>query len=62
MNENVAAPMINTGVRPKVAVLREEGVNSQNEMTAAFYRAGFDAYRRRQQPERNDGRFLPRGL
>ena len=44
VNENVAAPMINTGVRPKVAVLREEGVNSQNEMTAAFYRAGFDAY------------------
>lgn len=25
-------------------MLREEGVNSQNEMTAAFYRAGFDAY------------------
>ena len=36
--------MINTGARPKLAVLREQGVNSQTEMAAAFTRAGFDAY------------------
>ncbi|MDH3615407.1 MAG: phosphoribosylformylglycinamidine synthase [Gammaproteobacteria bacterium] len=29
--------------RPRVAVLREQGVNSQNEMAAAFMRAGFAA-------------------
>lgn len=44
VNDNVAAPYIATGVRPKLAVLREEGVNSQTEMAAAFTRAGFDAY------------------
>ncbi|HEY4374315.1 MAG TPA: phosphoribosylformylglycinamidine synthase [Burkholderiales bacterium] len=42
--ENVAAPMIAKGARPKVAVLREQGVNGQVEMAAAFDRAGFDAY------------------
>lgn len=31
-----------TQPRPKVAVLREQGVNGQNEMAAAFMRAGFD--------------------
>ena len=36
--------MILTGVRPKIAILREQGVNSQTEMAAAFTRAGFDAY------------------
>jgi len=41
--EDVAAPLIATGVRPQVAVLREQGVNGQVEMAAAFYRAGFDA-------------------
>lgn len=44
INEDVAAPMILTGVRPKIAILREQGVNSQIEMAAAFTRAGFDAY------------------
>lgn len=44
VNEDVAAPMILTGVRPKIAILREQGVNSQTEMAAAFTRAGFDAY------------------
>ena len=43
VNEDVAAPMIATGVRPRVAVLREQGVNGQLEMAAAFDRAGFDA-------------------
>ncbi|MDT8452183.1 MAG: phosphoribosylformylglycinamidine synthase [Gammaproteobacteria bacterium] len=42
-NENIAAPMINSGARPKIAVLREQGVNGQIEMAAAFDRAGFDA-------------------
>ena len=40
-NEDIAAPFINSGVRPKVAVLREQGVNGQVEMAAAFDRAGF---------------------
>lgn len=44
VNEDIVAPMINTGARPKLAVLREQGVNSQTEMAAAFTRAGFDAY------------------
>lgn len=44
VNEDVAAPIILTGVRPKIAILREQGVNSQTEMAAAFTRAGFDAY------------------
>lgn len=42
-DENVAAPFINTGARPKVAVLREQGVNGQVEMAAAFDRAGFES-------------------
>ncbi len=37
------APMINTGAAPRVAILREQGVNSQVEMAAAFTRAGFEA-------------------
>ena len=40
---DVAAPMIATGVRPRVAILREQGVNGQVEMAAAFTRAGFTA-------------------
>jgi phosphoribosylformylglycinamidine synthase len=42
--EDVAAPYITGGARPAIAVLREQGVNSQTEMAAAFTRAGFDAY------------------
>ena len=41
VNDNVAAPYINTGVRPRMAILREQGVNGQTEMAAAFHRAGF---------------------
>ena len=41
--EDVAAPFIATGVRPRIAILREQGVNSQMEMAAAFDRAGFAA-------------------
>ncbi len=42
--QDVAAPFIATGVRPRVAILREQGVNGHVEMAAAFDRAGFDAY------------------
>jgi phosphoribosylformylglycinamidine synthase len=41
--EDIAAPLIATGVRPRVAILREQGVNGQAEMAAAFHRAGFAA-------------------
>lgn len=44
LKEDIAAPFINTGAKPKIAVLREQGVNGQLEMAAAFTRAGFDAY------------------
>lgn len=43
LNEDVAAPFINKGARPQIAVLREQGVNSHVEMAAAFHKAGFDA-------------------
>ncbi len=43
VNEDVAAPFIATGARPRVAILREQGVNGQIEMAAAFDRAGFAA-------------------
>ena len=39
----LGAPAIATGARPRVAILREQGVNGQVEMAAAFTRAGFDA-------------------
>ncbi len=42
-NEVPCAPLIASGVRPKVAILREQGVNSHVEMAAAFDRAGFAA-------------------
>ncbi|MEG0556648.1 MAG: phosphoribosylformylglycinamidine synthase, partial [Comamonas sp.] len=41
--ENVAAPFINVAAKPRVAVLREQGVNGQVEMAYAFTEAGFDA-------------------
>lgn len=43
VNEDIAAPYISKSVKPKVAVLREQGVNSHVEMAAAFDRAGFAA-------------------
>jgi phosphoribosylformylglycinamidine synthase len=39
--EDVSAPYVAKGDRPAVAILREQGVNSQSEMAAAFHRAGF---------------------
>lgn len=41
--EHVAAPFIVSGVRPKMAILREQGVNGQIEMAASFDHAGFTA-------------------
>ncbi|MGI9250940.1 MAG: phosphoribosylformylglycinamidine synthase [Pseudohongiellaceae bacterium] len=43
VDEDIAAPYISTGARPQVAVLREQGVNGQTEMAAAFDRANFTA-------------------
>ena len=43
INDDISAPYINTGARPRVAVLREQGVNGQVEMAAAFDRAGFES-------------------
>ena len=43
IHEDIAAPYIAGGLRPRVAVLREQGVNGQTEMAAAFDRAGFAA-------------------
>ncbi|MGE5624717.1 MAG: phosphoribosylformylglycinamidine synthase [Bacillota bacterium] len=42
-NANPAAPFIGKGARPRVAVLRDQGVNGQVEMAAALDRAGFSA-------------------
>ncbi len=41
--ENPAAPFLNLDARPRVAVLREQGVNSHVEMAYAFTEAGFEA-------------------
>jgi len=40
-NENISAPYL-VLTKPKVAVLREQGVNGQIEMAAAFDKAGFE--------------------
>jgi len=42
LDDEIAAPFINVS-RPRIAILREQGVNGQLEMAAAFDRAGFDA-------------------
>jgi phosphoribosylformylglycinamidine synthase len=42
--QDVAAPYVNVGARPKVAVLREQGVNSQVEMGAVLDMAGFEPH------------------
>ena len=42
-SDDISAPYIATGVKPKVAIVREQGVNSHLEMGAAFDRAGFTA-------------------
>jgi len=42
--KNFAAPFIAAGARPPIAILREQGVNGEIEMAAAFDRAGFEAH------------------
>ncbi|MES2323809.1 MAG: phosphoribosylformylglycinamidine synthase [Pseudomonadota bacterium] len=42
-SENVAAPFLATGVRPRVAILREQGVNSHIETAWVMHQAGFAA-------------------
>ena len=42
-DEDIAAPFIISGKRPRIAILREQGVNGHMEMAAAFDRAGFTA-------------------
>ncbi|KGN36205.1 phosphoribosylformylglycinamidine synthase [Knoellia subterranea] len=40
--DDIAAPFLNVGARPRVAILREQGVNSHVETAYAFHRAGFE--------------------
>lgn len=42
-DEDLSAPYISSGSRPRIAILREQGVNGQVEMAAAFTKAGFEA-------------------
>jgi len=42
--EDIAAPYIARGARPAVAILREQGVNSQTETAAVFDASGFAAH------------------
>lgn len=42
--DDVAAPFIASGARPKLAILREQGVNSHVEMSYAMAKAGFDTF------------------
>ena len=42
-DEDVAESFIGVGARPRIAILREQGVNGHIEMAAAFDRAGFEA-------------------
>ncbi|MBT3566661.1 MAG: phosphoribosylformylglycinamidine synthase [Porticoccus sp.] len=43
INENITKPYINSAARPRIAILREQGINGQVEMAAAFDRAEFDS-------------------
>jgi phosphoribosylformylglycinamidine synthase len=43
LQEDIAAPFIAKGSRPKVAILREQGVNSQIETAYVMHKAGFEA-------------------
>ncbi len=42
-SEDVAAPFLNLSAKPKVAILREQGVNSHVETAYVMHKAGFDA-------------------
>jgi phosphoribosylformylglycinamidine synthase len=41
-DDDLSAPYVERGVRPPIAILREQGVNGQVEMAAAFHAAGFE--------------------
>ena len=43
LKDDIAAPCLSGSLQPKIAVLREQGVNGHVEMAAAFTRAGFKA-------------------
>jgi len=43
VDDDIAAPYIQSGARPRIVILREQGVNGHVEMAAAFDRAGFAA-------------------
>ncbi len=43
INQNIVAPFINQNIKPRVAILRDQGVNGHIEMAAAFDRAEFDS-------------------
>jgi phosphoribosylformylglycinamidine synthase len=43
LDDDIAAPFIATGHKPRIAILREQGVNSQSEMAYAFAKAGFES-------------------
>ncbi len=43
IDHSIITPYIKTNVKPKIAILREQGVNGQVEMGAAFDKAQFDA-------------------
>jgi phosphoribosylformylglycinamidine synthase len=41
-DDDLTAPYVERGARPPIAILREQGVNGQVEMAAAFHAAGFE--------------------
>ena len=43
LNQSIVSPYIKTNIKPKIAILREQGVNGQVEMGAAFDKAQFEA-------------------
>jgi phosphoribosylformylglycinamidine synthase len=43
MKDDIAAPFVASGVRPRVAILREQGVNSHVETAYVMHKAGFEA-------------------
>jgi phosphoribosylformylglycinamidine synthase len=43
LSDDIAAPFIARGAKPRIAVLREQGVNSHIELAYAFHKAGFEA-------------------
>jgi len=43
-HDDIAAPFVNCGAKPKIAILRDQGVNGQLEMAHAFTKAGFVAF------------------